>query len=80
MISINLWKILSRTRKILFDLAEREIFLSLLQSNQAIDQTISMAKSAIKSDQGIVGVPSGLTALDEKLGGLHKIRFSYYSW
>jgi replicative DNA helicase len=27
---------------------------------------------AMKSDQGIVGVPTGLTDLDEKLGGLHK--------
>ena len=26
----------------------------------------------MKSDKGIVGVPTGLTALDEKLGGLHK--------
>ena len=26
----------------------------------------------MKSDQGIVGVPTGLTDLDEKLGGLHK--------
>ena len=26
----------------------------------------------MKNDQGIVGVPTGLTDLDEKLGGLHK--------
>ena len=26
----------------------------------------------MQSDQGIVGVPTGLTDLDEKLGGLHK--------
>ncbi len=31
-----------------------------------------MAPLAMKSDQGIVGVPTGLTDLDEKLGGLHK--------
>jgi replicative DNA helicase len=31
-----------------------------------------MATLAMKSDQGIVGVPTGLTDLDEKLGGLHK--------
>ena len=26
----------------------------------------------MKNDQGIVGVPTGLKDLDEKLGGLHK--------
>ena len=31
-----------------------------------------MATKAMQSDQGIVGVPTGLTELDEKLGGLHK--------
>jgi replicative DNA helicase len=31
-----------------------------------------MATLAMKSDQGIVGVPTGLTDLDEKLGGLHR--------
>ena len=31
-----------------------------------------MATLAMQSDQGIVGVPTGLTDLDEKLGGLHK--------
>ena len=31
-----------------------------------------MATLAMQSDQGIVGVPTGLSDLDEKLGGLHK--------
>ena len=31
-----------------------------------------MATLAMKNDQGLVGVPTGLTDLDEKLGGLHK--------
>ena len=31
-----------------------------------------MATMAMQSDQGIVGIPTGLTDLDEKLGGLHK--------
>ena len=31
-----------------------------------------MATAAYKNDQGIVGVPSGLTDLDDRLGGLHK--------
>ena len=56
-----------------FDLAERGNFSqTFLKFNQAIDQTIEMATLAMKSDQGIVGVPTGLTDLDEKLGGLHR--------
>jgi len=43
-----------------------------MKFNQALDQTIEMATLAMKNDQGIVGVPTGLTDLDEKLGGLHK--------
>ena len=31
-----------------------------------------MATLAMQNDQGIVGVPTGLTDLDQKLGGLHK--------
>ena len=31
-----------------------------------------MATVAMQNDQGIVGVPTGLSDLDEKLGGLHK--------
>ena len=31
-----------------------------------------MASSAYKNDEGIVGVPTGLRDLDDKLGGLHK--------
>ena len=57
----------------LFQLAERGNFSqSYMKFNQALDQTIEMATLAMKSDQGIVGVPTGLTDLDEKLGGLHK--------
>ena len=66
-------KIIEGTEKSLFDLAERGSFSqSFLKFNQALDQTIEMATQAMKSDQGIVGVPTGLTDLDEKLGGLHK--------
>jgi len=57
----------------LFQLAERGNFSqSYMKFNLALDQTIQMATLAMKSDQGIVGVPTGLTDLDEKLGGLHK--------
>ncbi len=69
----NAEKIIEGTEKSLFDLAERGSFSqSFLKFNQALDQTIEMATLAMKNDKGIVGVPTGLTELDEKLGGLHK--------
>ena len=65
--------IIEDTEKSLFDLAERGTFSqSFLKFNQALDQTIEMATLAMQNDQGIVGVPTGLSDLDEKLGGLHK--------
>ena len=65
--------IIQDTEKLLFDLAERGTFnQSFLKFNQALDQTIEMATNAMKSDQGIVGIPTGLDDLDERLGGLHK--------
>ena len=69
----NAENIIESTEKSLFDLAERGSFSqSFLKFNLALDQTIEMATLAMKNDQGIVGVPTGLTDLDEKLGGLHK--------
>ena len=69
----NAENIIESTEKSLFDLAERGSFTqSFMKFNQALDQTIEMATLAMKNDQGIVGVPTGLTDLDEKLGGLHK--------
>jgi len=65
--------IIQDTEKSLFDLAERGTFnQSFLKFDQALDQTIEMATNAMKSGEGIVGVPTGLKDLDEKLGGLHK--------
>ena len=65
--------IIEDAEKSLFDLAERGSFSqSFMKFNLALDQSISMAEQAMKNDQGIVGVPTGLTDLDEKLGGLHK--------
>ena len=65
--------IIQDTEKSLFDLAERGTFRqSFLKFNQALDQTIEMATNAMKSDHGIVGVPTGLNDLDERLGGLHR--------
>ena len=69
----NAENIIESTEKSLFDLAERGSFSqSFLKFNKALDQTIEMATLAMKNDKGIVGVPTGLTDLDEKLGGLHK--------
>jgi replicative DNA helicase len=65
--------IIEDAEKLLFDLAERGSFSqSFMKFNLALDQSIHMAEQAMKNDQGIVGVPTGLTDLDEKLGGLHK--------
>ena len=62
--------IIENTEKSLFDLAERGSFSqSFLKFNQALDQTIEMATLAMQNDQGIVGVPTGLSELDKKLGG-----------
>ena len=69
----NAESIIENTEKSLFDLAERGSFSqSFLKFNHALDQTIEMATLAMKNDKGIVGVPTGLTELDKKLGGLHK--------
>ena len=66
-------KIIEQAEQSLFQLAERGNFSqSYMKFNKALDQTIEMATLAMKSDQGLVGVPTGLTDLDEKLGGLHK--------
>ena len=59
--------------KSLFDLAERGHFnKSFMKFESALKQTIEMAKSAYQNDEGIVGVPTGLTDLDARLGGMHK--------
>ncbi len=69
----NAENIIEETEKSLYDLAEKGSFSqSYLKFNKALDETIKMATLAMQSDQGIVGIPTGLTDLDEKLGGLHK--------
>ncbi|MDC3026286.1 replicative DNA helicase [Candidatus Pelagibacter sp.] len=66
-------KIIENFEKSLFDLAEKGSFTnSLIKFDEAMRQTIEMASSAYKNDEGIVGVPTGLTDLDDRLGGLHK--------
>jgi replicative DNA helicase len=66
-------EIIQSTEKSLFDLAERGHFnQSFMKFENALKQTIDMAKSAYQNEEGIVGVPTGLTDLDSRLGGMHK--------
>ena len=66
-------KIIESYEKSLFDLAERgSLSSSLIKFDEAMRQTIEMASNAYKNEEGIVGVPTGLTDLDDRLGGLHK--------
>jgi len=66
-------QIIEEFEKSLFDLAEKGSFSSsLIKFDEAMKQTIEMASNAYKNEEGIVGVPTGLTDLDDRLGGLHK--------
>ena len=66
-------KIIENYEKSLFDLAEKGSFSSsLIKFDEAMRQTIEMASNAYKNEEGIVGVPTGLKDLDDRLGGLHK--------
>ena len=65
--------IIENSERLLFDLAEKGSFnSSLVKFDEAMKQTIEMASAAFKNDEGIVGVPTGLRDLDDKLGGLHQ--------
>jgi len=66
-------EMIQNAEKSLFDLAERGHFnQSFMKFENALKQTIDMAKSAYQNEEGIVGVPTGLTDLDNRLGGMHK--------
>ena len=66
-------KIIESFEKSLFDLAEKgSLNSSLVKFDEAMKMTIEMASNAYKNDEGIVGVPTGLTDLDDRLGGLQK--------
>ena len=66
-------KLIENYEKSLFDLAEKGSFSSsLVKFDEAMRQTIEMASNAYKNEEGIVGVPTGLKDLDDRLGGLHK--------
>ena len=64
--------IIENSERQLFDLAEKGSFnSSLVKFDEAMKLTIEMASNAYKNDSGIVGVPTGLRDLDDRLGGLH---------
>jgi replicative DNA helicase len=66
-------QIIENFEKSLFDLAEKGSFnSSIVKFDDAMRQTIEMASNAYKNEEGIVGVPSGLRDLDDRLGGMHK--------
>jgi len=72
-ININGKSIIENSEKILYDLAEKGSFNSnIIKFDEAVRQTIDMASNAYKNEEGIVGVPTGLRDLDDRLGGLHK--------
>ena len=65
--------IIENSERLLFDLAEKGSFnSSLIKFDDAMKQTIEMASAAYKNEGGIVGVPTGLRDLDNKLGGFHQ--------
>ena len=70
---VNAEQIIESAEKKLFDIAERGRFnKSYVEFKDALLETIAMASSAYKNEEGIVGVPTGLKDLDDRLGGLHK--------
>ena len=72
-LNTNGQNIIENSERLLFDLAEKGSFSSsLIKFEDAMKQTIEMASAAYKNEEGIVGVPTGLRDLDDRLGGLHK--------
>jgi len=71
-LNTNGQNIIENSERLLFDLAEKGSFnSSLVKFDEAMKQTIEMASAAYKNEEGIVGVPTGLRDLDDRLGGLH---------
>ena len=65
-------KIIEDSERLLFDLAEKgSLNTSFIKFDQALNYTIEMASNAYKNEAGIVGVTTGLTDLDDRLGGMH---------
>ena len=71
-LDLNGRSIIENSEKLLFNLAEKGSFnSSLMKFDEAMKLTIEMASNAYKNEEGIVGVPTGLRDLDDRLGGLH---------
>ena len=65
--------IIENFEKSLFDLAEKGSFSSsIVKFDEAVKMSEEMATNAYKNETGLVGVPTGLTDLDDRLGGFHK--------
>ena len=72
-LNVNGQNIIENSERLLFDLAEKGSFnSSLVKFDEAMKKTIDMASAAYKNEEGIVGVPTGLRDLDDRLGGLHQ--------
>ncbi len=72
-LNTNGQNIIENSERLLFDLAEKGSFnSSLIKFDEAMKQTIEMASAAYKNEEGVVGVPTGLRDLDDRLGGLHQ--------
>ena len=72
-LNISGQNIIENSERLLFDLAEKGSFnSSLVKFDEALKFTIEMASNAYKNEEGIVGVPTGLKDLDDRLGGLHQ--------
>ncbi len=72
-LNISGQNIIENSERLLFDLAEKGSFnSSLVKFDEAMKKTIDMASAAYKNEEGIVGVPTGLRDLDDRLGGLHQ--------
>ena len=72
-LNISGQNIIENSEKILYDLAEKgSLNSTLIKFDDAVRQTVDMASNAFKNEEGIVGVPTGLKDLDDRLGGLHK--------
>ena len=72
-LNTNGQNIIENSESLLFDLAEKgSSNSSFVKFDEAMKQTIEMASAAYKNEGGIVGVPTGLRDLDDKLGGLHQ--------
>ena len=61
-ININGKSIIESSERVLYDLAEKGSFNSnIIKFDEAVRQTIDMASNAYKNEEGIVGVPTGLS-------------------